>query len=329
MARANTTGALSPATARPMPLVGVLGLGLMGRGIAACLLAQGGRVIGYSRSADTRAGSGPHIERALRELAKRGIVPRGQVAGWRKRFQLAGEISALAACDFVIESVKEDLPLKQEIFAELERQLAPGAVIASNTSSLPITVLQAGRRHPARIIGMHWGEPAQLLRYLEIIPGRHTSRRTLQRTKALAFACGKEPTVLKEDVRGFLSNRMMYAMIREAFHLVESGVADIETVDRSFRNDIGWWSLLAGPFRWMDLTGIPAYALVMEGLLPKLSNSKKVPALMRQKVASGAKGIANARGFHRYTKAGAREWEKKWVDFTYDIRRLADKYHGV
>lgn len=308
------------------PLVGVLGLGLMGRGIAACLLAQGLRVVGYSRSEETRVESGPHIDQALRELAKRRIVPQRNVAGWRKRFQLAATVPELARCDFVIESVKEDLALKRDIFAELEQHLAPTAVIASNTSSIPISVLQAGRKRPERIIGMHWGEPAQLLRYLEIIPGRHTSRATLQRTKALALACGKEPTVLKEDVRGFLSNRMMYAMIREAFHLVEAGIADIETVDRSFRNDIGWWALLAGPFRWMDLTGIPAYAMVMEGLLPKLSSTTKVPRLMREKVASGAKGIANAKGFYPYTKESAHAWEKKWVDFTYDIRRLADKY---
>lgn len=307
-------------------LVGVLGLGLMGRGIAACLLANGFHVVGYSRSAETRAECQPHIDEALRELARRGIVPSRRVTGWRRRFRLTGDLAGVAGCDFVIESVKENLALKRDVFAELERLLAPGAVIASNTSSLPITVLQAGRKHPDRIVGMHWGEPAQLLRYLEIIPGRHTSRRTLQRTKELGLACGKEPTVLKEDVRGFLSNRMMYAMMREAFHLVEAGIADIETVDRSFRNDMGWWALLAGPFRWMDLTGIPAYEMVMEGLLPKLSNSTKVPKLMRETVASGAKGIANARGFYPYTKESARRWEKKWIDFTYDIRRLADKY---
>jgi len=127
-------------------------------------------------------------------------------------------------------------------------------------------------------------------------------------------------------VRGFLSNRMMYAMLREAFHLVESGIADVETVDRSFRNDIGWWATVAGPFRWMDLTGIPAYAAVMEGLLPQLCNEKRVPRLMRQVVRSGAVGIANRNGFYPYTRPSAKEWEKVWVDFTYDIRKLVEKY---
>jgi 3-hydroxybutyryl-CoA dehydrogenase len=119
---------------------------------------------------------------------------------------------------------------------------------------------------------------------------------------------------------------MMYAMLREACYLVEAGIADIETVDRSFRNDMGWWALLAGPFRWMDLTGIPAYQLVMDGLLPKLCNSTETPRLMRDMVAGGAQGISNARGFYRYTKSSAKQWEKAWVEFTYEIRALAEKY---
>jgi 3-hydroxybutyryl-CoA dehydrogenase len=107
---------------------------------------------------------------------------------------------------------------------------------------------------------------------------------------------------------------------------VDSGVADIETVDRSFRNDIGWWATLAGPFRWMDLTGIPAYAAVMEGLLPELSTQKTVPAVVRDTLERGAKGISNAKGFYRYNKSTSKEWERAWVDFTYDIRALAQKY---
>lgn len=306
--------------------IGIIGLGLMGRGIAACLLAHGRRVIAYSRSAESRARTRPHVSRALRELAHRGILPGRQLAGWPGRLRIVHSISALAPCGLVIESVKEDAALKRNVFVELERCLAPDAIIASNTSSLPITLLQAGLEHPARVVGMHWGEPAEIMRYLEIIPGRRTSRRAVEGTRRLGEICGKEPTVLQEDVRGFLSNRMMYAMIREAFHLVEAGIADIATVDRSFRNDIGWWALLAGPFRWMDLTGIPAYALVMEGLLPKLSSATRVPKLMRQTVARGALGIANARGFYPYTPQSARRWQKRWVDFTYDVRRLADKY---
>jgi len=306
--------------------VGLIGLGLMGRGIASCLLSQGLEVIAYNRTARRAQESIPYIEEALHELVRRKLAPPSRVREWRERFHLVGSVKELSPCRFVIESVKEDLPLKRRIYGDLEAAVAARTVIASNTSSLPITVLQAGRRRPERFIGMHWGEPAQVMRYLEVIPGRQTSLRAVRLTRRLGEICGKEPTVLRQDIRGFLSNRMMYAMMREACYLVEAGIADIATVDKSFRNDMGWWALLAGPFRWMDLTGIPAYAAVMEGLLPKLCHTKSVPRLMRDVVAGGATGIANARGFYRYTKVSARRWERAWVDFAYDMRRLAEKY---
>ena len=145
-------------------------------------------------------------------------------------------------------------------------------------------------------------------------------------TRDLGLLLGKEPSVLNFDIRGFISNRLMYAMMREACHLVETGVADLETVDRSFRNDIGWWATIAGPFRWMDLTGIPVYAAVMEGLLPELCNDGVVPKMMREIVEKDARGISNRRGFYKYTRASAEEWEKVWLDFTHDIRKLTEKY---
>ncbi|HUU28998.1 MAG TPA: 3-hydroxyacyl-CoA dehydrogenase family protein [archaeon] len=306
--------------------VGIIGLGLMGQGIAACLAANRLRVVGYSRSPEREAQSLTRIQEALEELAGRKIIPRTQVSGWKKRFIYTLSLEGLAECPFVIETVKEDLALKRKIYDQLESIVSPRAVIATNTSSIPITLIQQGRKHPERFIGMHWAEPAEITRYLEIIRGEQTSGRAVHLTRRLGETCGKEPTVLNFDIRGFISNRLMYAMMREACYLVESGVADLETVDRSFRNDIGWWATLAGPFRWMDLTGIPVYAAVMEGLFPELCNAKAVPKLMQEIVDSGAEGISNRKGFYKYTKASAREWEKVWTDFTYDIRKLVDKY---
>jgi 3-hydroxybutyryl-CoA dehydrogenase len=306
--------------------VGIAGLGLLGRGIATCLLANGCSVVGYNRTAKRAKAAVDHVGSALDELVRRRVMPRAKVKDWRERFRLVRSPEEMGSCGFVIESVKEDLGLKREIFAAVEGCVGPDAVIASNTSSIPITVLQQGRKNPARMIGMHWGEPAEITRYLEIIPGARTSKEAIEAARRLGERCGKEPSILNVDIRGFVSNRMMYAMMREAFNLVESGVADLETVDRSFRNDIGWWATIAGPFRWMDLTGIPAYQAVMEGLLPQLSNSKKVPETMRRVVESGATGISNAKGFYKYDKRGAKEWERVWVDFTYDLRKLVEKY---
>ena len=314
------------AQSRQVEPVGLIGLGLMGRGIAACLVSRGLDVIAYNRTARRAQESIPHIQEALDELVRRKVVPRSRLRDWKKRFHLAGSLADLKPCRFLVETVKEDLALKRQIYDEVEAAVPASAIISSNTSSIPITLLQAGRKHPERFIGVHWGEPAQIMRYLEVIPGDRTSPRTLGLARKLGELCGKEPTLLRQDIRGFLSNRMMYAMLREACYLVESGVADVETVDRSFRNDMGWWALLAGPFRWMDLTGIPAYVLVAEDLLPQLCEKKEVPKIMRDMVASGATGIGNAKGFYRYNKASAKRWEKAWVDFTYDMRKLAEKY---
>jgi len=306
--------------------IGLIGLGLMGRGIAGCLLARGLKVVAYNRTARRARQALKHIDESLAELVERKVLTRRSIADWKDRFSVVRSIDELGQCPFVIESVKEDLSLKRDIFDELESAVPRRTIIASNTSSIPITVLQLGRKNPRRFIGMHWGEPATITRYLEIIPGKQTSKRAVRLTRKLGITCGKEPTVLNFDIRGFVSNRLMYAMMREACYLVESGVADLESVDRSFRNDIGWWATIAGPFRWMDLTGIPTYATVMEGLFPELCNSKSLPRIMKEMVESGAEGTANCKGFYRYSKATARRWEKVWLDFSYDIRKLVEKY---
>lgn len=306
--------------------VGLVGLGLMGQGIATCFLAHGFRVIAYNRTASRARESIAHVASSLKEMVHRKLTTAARIRDWRERYQLVPVLQGLAPCGLIVETVKEDLQLKREIYTSLEEAVSAKTVISSNTSSIPITLLQQGRKHPERFIGMHWGEPVQVMRYLEITPGKQTSPETARFAKMVGEACGKEPTLLNTDIRGFLSNRMMYAMMREAFYLVEQGIASLEDVDRSFRNDMGWWATIAGPFRWMDLTGIPAYMAVMEGLLPELCNTTEVPQLMKDTVGRGALGIANQDGFYKYDKVASLKWEKAWVDFTYDIRKLVEKY---
>jgi 3-hydroxybutyryl-CoA dehydrogenase len=161
---------------------------------------------------------------------------------------------------------------------------------------------------------------------MEVICGSKTSLANAKIAVRLARQWGKEPSLLRKDIRGFVTNRIMYAMLREAFYLVENGYASVADVDRSLRNDLGYWMTFAGPFRFMDLTGIPAYEHVMEDLTPDLYNGTEVPALMRKVVASGGKGVANAKGFYSYTPAQAKRWEDLFLQFTYDVRALAQKY---
>lgn len=306
---------------------GVVGMGLMGTSIVSCLLAAGHPVIGITGSASKLKSTRKRLSSLLAEMKKEGLF-RGDPERALARFTISTDFAALAGAGIVVESIIEDLGAKRKVLSAVEEHTRPDTIIGSNTSAIPVSILQQEMRKPARLLGLHWAEPAHITRFLEIVCGDRTAPRFAARVRSMADAWGKEPTVVKRDIRGFIANRIMYAMIREAFHLVESGAATIEDVDRSVRNDIGCWATLAGPFRWMDLTGIPAYAAVMRDLNPELSNQADVPELMRKVVKAGGEGIANAKGFYKYTPAEARQWEKKFHRFSYDIRAIAEKYRG-
>ena len=322
--RADLRAATRPIKAADIP-VGVIGLGLMGNSIMACLLAAGHPVVGVTRSVAKRRNTRRHLQALLRQMKNEKLLS-GDPARVLKNLRIVEEYAELRDCQVVIETVLEDLQVKYEVFRKIEGVVSPETIIGSNTSAIPVTLLQKGASHPERFMGMHWGEPAHVLRFMEIICGEQTDMRYVERVQALAEGWGKEPSIVRRDIRGFLTNRCMYALMREAFYLVESGYATIEDVDRSLRNDLGYWITLAGPFRFMDLTGVPAYLRVMKDLLPELSCSKEVPALIRNVVDKGGLGVANAQGFYDYTPQEARRWEKRFLRFSYDIRALARKY---
>lgn len=304
---------------------GVVGMGLMGTSIAACLLGAGHRVTCID-SDPAKVRSAPKRLLALLQSASEHELFSASPSSLIKRAKISGDLSSLAQVEVVVESTVEDLAIKREVIRGIEDVVSTKTLIGSNTSAIPVSDLQQGAKHPERILGLHWAEPANITRFMEIICGKETSPANAQRAVRFACSWGKEPSLLRKDIRGFITNRIMYAMLREAFHIVESGYASVADVDRSLRNDLGYWITFAGPFRFMDLTGIPAYAAVMKDLLPDLNCSKEVPALMRRVVRSGARGVSNAKGFYRYTPAQAKRWEELFMDFTHEIRRLAEKY---
>lgn len=304
---------------------GVVGMGLMGSSIAACLLAAGHSVAAVEVDPGTLKKAFRRVLSLLEGLREEGLLTSDPRRILRK-LTISEDYSVLRQSQIVIECVAEDLNVKREVIGRIEQAVSPSTIIGSNTSAIPPTALQSGALHPERILGTHWAEPAHITRFMEIICGEDTLPVYAERAFALVRQLGKEPSLLRKDVRGFITNRVMYAMLREAFHLVESGVASIADVDRSLRNDLGYWITFAGPFRFMDLTGIPAYCAVMRDLLPDLDCSKQVPTLMTRLVESGALGVANAKGFYHYTPAQAKRWEKRFLKFSYDVRALARKY---
>ena len=305
--------------------VAVVGLGLMGSSIIACLLAAGHSVLGLTRNVGSRSHSRERIGQLLGQMRSEGLLHE-EPAQALARFEISDDYHALSSRAVIIESIIEDWDVKKETLRRVEENAAPDALIGSNTSAIPVTLLQKGAIHPERILGIHWAEPAHVTRFMEIICGEQTGADFAELAVELARGWGKEPTLVKKDIRGFITNRIMYAMMREAFFLVENGYATPADVDRSLRNDLGWWITFAGPFRFMDLTGIPAYASVMKDLLPELDCSKEVPSLMRKTVESGARGVSNARGFYPYSEESAKRWEDLFLKFSYEIRALAQKY---
>jgi len=310
-----------------VPTIGVAGLGLLGRGIAACFLSRGYRVIGFTRSESTHAEARRYIEQALADLIEfAGFRP--SLAGeWPCRYTATDSLAEFGPCVFVIESVVEDMAAKQRAFDAIEAVVGPDVPIASNTSALPVTRIQAGRRHPERFLGMHWAEPAHVTRFLELIRGEATGDAAFEAAAALARRIGKEPSLVQKDVPAFIVNRLGYALYREAFHLLEMGVADVETIDRSCRNALGLWATMCGPFRWIDLTGGPAlYGKAIEPVLPTLSNAAELPERIRAMIRSDARGVANGRGFYEYTEAEAARWESLFRQHAWTVRRLMEEY---
>ena len=305
--------------------VAVIGLGLMGTSIAACLLGSGYAVSGVEIDERARRTARGRVLQLLREMQSQQLMAAVPERALEK-FSVSGEYKSVAGCSFVIESITESIAAKRRVIASVEKAVSPNALIGSNTSGIPVTSLQLGARHPERILGIHWAEPAHVTRFMEIVCGKKTDPKIAEAAMRMAHRWGKEPSLLRRDIPGFVANRIMYAMMREAFSLVEAGFATPADVDRSLRNDLGYWITFAGPFRMMDLMGIPAFATVMRELFPDLSCSKRVPSLMKELVNSGGRGIENRKGFYKYSPAQARRWKNLFLKFSYEIRALRGRY---
>ena len=310
------------------PTVGVVGVGLMGSSIVADLLLNGQRVVALS-PVDSPADAKAHarIERSLTRCYEQGLVEK-EATTYLSDLQLTKEYDDLRDCQLVIETVIEELDVKREVFNNLEKVVSSEAIITSNTSAIPINTLQQYLARPARFFGMHWAEPAYTTRFLEIICGDQSSIELGERLYRMAEGWGKEPTLLRKDIRGFITNRLMYALYREALFLVENGYVSMEDLDRTVKNDAGRWMTFCGPFRYMDLTGVQAYYHVMKDLFPTLSNQTDMPPLMEKIAQAGGNGTANGRGFYQYTEQEARQWEQDFQSFSFDIAKLSAHYHA-
>ena len=307
-------------------VIGVVGLGLMGASIASALLINGQKVIGLAPVPSTLDRSAAkRIQKSLSECRKQGITDK-LPEDLLKNLTLTESYADLKSCWIIMECVSENLVIKKEVYKRIEKMVADNVIITSNTSAIPISTLQDYLEIPQRFFGMHWAEPAYTTRFLEIVCGEKSLFEVGEKLHEIAITWGKEPTLVRKDIQGFITNRLMYALYREAFYLVENGYATIEDVDRACKNDAGHWMTFCGPFRYMDLTGLQAYHAVMKNLFKDLSNGAHVPKLIDDIAKNGGNGVFNGKGFYNYTAEEGEAWEEAFEKFAFDINRISTKY---
>jgi 3-hydroxybutyryl-CoA dehydrogenase len=305
--------------------VGVVGLGLMGSSITTCMLIAGHKVVAVAPMPDDLQTALPRIREHLQKSYQQALLDQ-EPDVYLSNLTITQDYGLMKNCQLVIECTIEDIDIKKSVYAKIEAAVPNDTIITSNTSAIPISTLQRTTQFPNRFVGLHWMEPSHTTRFLEIICGDLTDLPKAEWLYALAHSWNKEPTLVRKDIRGFINNRLMYAMYREAFYLVENGYATVEDIDRACRNCAGYFMTFVGIFRWMDLTGVPAYHAVMQELFPTLNNQTQVPKLIDDVVKAGGKGVSNAKGFYDYTPQEAQLWKETYEEFSYEIHRLASRY---
>ncbi|HEY4290287.1 MAG TPA: 3-hydroxyacyl-CoA dehydrogenase family protein [Puia sp.] len=305
--------------------VGVVGLGLMGTSFIASLLAAGHEVKAVAPVPDDMEAAPDRIKCHLIACEKAGLLQK-PVDSYLRQLVITEDYSELKTCQLVVECVIEKAEIKRSIYEKTERVVGRDTVIASNTSAIPISELQKGLVNPGRFLGIHWAEPSYFTRFLEITNGERTALHYSEWVYELAHYWGKEPTLLRKDVRGFITNRLMYAAYREGLSIVSKGEATLEDVDKAFRYDAGSWMTLMGVFRRMDYLGIKDHLEMFRRILPDLCNDEYVPALMQKMVDKNARGVQSLSGLYEYTAEEAEKWNEAFALFNVDIFQLAALY---
>ena len=222
----------------------------------------------------------------------------GAAARVRPCFDLA---EAVRDADYVVEAVSENLPLKQKLFADIERHASADAILASNTSVIPITAIMKGLNKRERALGTHWWNPPFLVPLVEVIETQWTAPQAIAWTMALHKAAGKQPAHVKKDVPGFIGNRLQHALWREAISLVEHGICDAETVDAVVKASFGRRLAVLGPLENADQVGTDLTLAIHETVLPAIDSRPGPSPYLEKLVADGKLGFKSGQGFRKWS----------------------------
>lgn len=283
--------------------VGIVGTGAMGRGIAQIAAQAGSTVRLYDTQPDAVAKAREALMAQWDKLVDKGRLTREQADSHVSRVPPAATLADLADCDLVIEAIVERLDVKQTLFAELEGIVRPDAILATNTSSLSVTAIAAGLKHPGRLAGYHFFNPVPLMKVVEVIAGLKTDAATGQRLTDYARQMGHTP-VQAADTPGFIVNHAGRGYGTEALRIVGEGVTDFVTVDRILRDQVGF---RLGPFELFDLTALDVSHPVMESIYRQYFDEPRYrpSVITAQRLAGGVLGRKSGEGFYRYLGGSA------------------------
>jgi 3-hydroxybutyryl-CoA dehydrogenase len=283
----------------PVKKIGVVGSGIMGSGIAECAAVSGYEVVVRSRQQATAEAMIAGLEKSLARQVEKGRMSTEDRDATTARVSATSDLSELSDCDLVIESVVEDLPTKKHIFSELDRHCSDDAILATNTSTLPVIELAMETGRPAKVCGIHFFNPAPAMSLVELVRPLTTSDETLAEARAFAEACGKKPVVVK-DRAGFVVNALLFPYLNNAVRLLELGVASKEDIDEAMKGGCGF---PMGPFALLDLVGLDTSVAILDALYEEYRdpNYAAVP-LLRRMVSAELLGRKTGQGFYEHRR---------------------------
>lgn len=277
--------------------MGVVGSGIMGSGIAAVAAKAGIEVVLRSRSQTTADAMVAGLEKSLTKQVERGKLDEAERDAVLGRVRAVTDLGELAECDLVLESILEDLPTKKHLFSELDRIVREGAILATNTSTLPVVEMAMETGRPELVCGIHFFNPAPTMPLVEVVRTITTSDETVAAARAFAEACGKNPVEVK-DQAGFIVNALLFPYLNNAVRLLDAGVATRDDIDAAMQ---GGCNFPMGPLALLDLVGLDTSLAILEALYAEFKDPNYAPApLLRRMVSAERYGRKSGQGFYDY-----------------------------
>jgi 3-hydroxyacyl-CoA dehydrogenase len=295
--------------------VSIIGAGLMGHGIAQVFAQAGYNVLLKDVKQEFLSNAVNRMKENLEKLSAAGLIQREDTEATMSRVKTTLDTKeALTNADFIIEAATENIDLKKQIFREASKFAPDRAILATNTSGLPIVDIAGVTNRPGKVIGTHFWNPPYLLRAVEVVKGASTTDETVKVTCNLLTKVGKKPVVVKKDIPGQIGIRILYAMLREAISLVEKDVASPEDIDTVVKEALGTRLPVVGVLELADLSGVDLVLMVSKRLFKDLDNSPEPSKFLVDMVADGRTGIKSSKGFYNWTPQSTASIIKKRDD---------------